>query len=272
MGNFEGNTLQDLYKVGSGINLTGHLINFDCNWIRHAGAILLILTVVRLLSFFSTTLLVTLALTGCAQKSAEPEAKIDIPKPTAAAPPADTRPVVLCFGDSITAGFGLEAGKTYPDVLQTLLDNKGYKYRVVNAGISGDTTQGGLDRLADALSYAPKVTLLELGGNDGLRGIPVARTRDNLVQIAGRLQAKGSKVVLLGITLPRNYGPDYIRSFEDAYKMMATEKKYPFMPFVLQGVYGQKGMMQTDGIHPTAEGAAQVAANVLKYVEPLLTK
>jgi acyl-CoA thioesterase-1 len=258
--------------MGPGIDFTGDLIYFDCNWIRHAGVVLLILTVVRLVSFFSITLLVTLALTGCAQKSAEPEAKVDIPMPTAATPPADTRPVVLCYGDSITAGYGLEAGKTYPDVLQKLLDEKGYKYHVVNAGISGDTTQSGLDRLTDALSHDPKITLLELGGNDGLRGIAVSATRDNLVQIAGRLQRKGSKVVLLGITLPRNYGPDYIRSFEEAYKMLATEKKYPFMPFVLQGVYGQPGMMQPDGIHPTAAGAAVVAANVLKYLEPLLTK
>lgn len=257
--------------MGARVNLSRHLGYFNGNGIRHVGDVFLILTVVGLLSFFSTILL-TLVLTGCAQKSAEPEDKIDIPKPTAAATPVDNRPVVLCFGDSITAGFGIEAGKTYPDVLQKLLDDKGYKYHVVNAGISGDTTQAGMDRLADAVRLNPKVTLLELGGNDGLRGIPVERTRDNLVQIAARLEARGSKVVLLGITLPRNYGPDYIKKFEGAFQMMATEKKYPFMPFVLQGVYGSPGMMQGDGIHPTAEGAAKVAANVLKYLEPLLTK
>lgn len=211
-------------------------------------------------------------MTGCAQKSAEPEQKVDIPKPALTAPPVDTRPVVLCFGDSITAGFGIEAGQTYPDVLQKLLDAKGYKYQVVNGGISGDTTQGGMDRLSDALKLSPKVTLLELGGNDGLRGIPVNRTRDHLVQISSRLEAKGSKIVLLGITLPRNYGPEYVRDFDESFKMLATQKKYPFMPFVLQGVYGQPGLMQEDGIHPTAAGAAKVAANVLKYLEPLLSK
>lgn len=232
----------------------------------------LILTVVRLLSYFSFALLVTFGFTGCAQKSSEPEQKVDIPKPGPVAPPVDTRPVVLCFGDSITAGYGLEAGQTYPDVLQKLLDAKGYKYRVVNGGLSGDTTQGGLDRIYDAMKLEPKVTLLELGGNDGLRGVPVERTRDNLVQIASRLRAKGSKVVVLGITLPRNYGPDYIRKFEEGFKVLETEHKFPLMPFVLQGVYGQKGMMQADGIHPTTEGAARIANNVMKYLEPMLDK
>lgn len=223
---------------------------------------------VRLLSFFTLSLLL---LSSCASKAPEPE-KTEIPKPTVPKPKEDTRPVILCFGDSITAGFGLEAGETYPDVLQKLLDQKGYAYQVVNAGISGDTTQGGVDRLNDALRYEPKLALLELGGNDGLRGIPVARSRDNLTQIAARLEARGSKVVVLGITLPRNYGPDYIREFEAMYKNLALNGNRPFMPFVLQGVYDAKGMMQPDGIHPTAPGAARIAANVLKVIEPMLTK
>jgi acyl-CoA thioesterase-1 len=197
---------------------------------------------------------------------------MELPKPAAAVPPVDTRPVVLCFGDSITAGFGLEAGQTYPDILQKLVDEKGYKYQVVNAGISGDTTQGGIDRLTDLLKLSPKVTLLELGGNDGLRGIPLERTRDHLFQMATRFETKGSKILVLGITLPRNYGTDYVRSFEAMYKGLAKSKNYPFMPFVLEGVYNQKGMMQEDGIHPTAKGAAQVARNVFKYLEPLLSK
>ena len=234
--------------------------------------ILLILTVVRLFSLFSTTLLMMLALGGCAQKSAEPEEKMELPKPTAAAPPKDTRPVVLCFGDSITAGFGIDAGETYPDVLQKILDQQGYKYQVVNAGISGDTTSGGVDRLNDAMKLEPKVTLLELGGNDGLRGIALAKSRDNLMQISRRLETKGSKILVLGITLPRNYGRDYIRDFEGMYKALAINSKYPFMPFVLEGVYNKPGMMQPDGIHPTAKGAAAVANNVFKYLQPLLTK
>jgi acyl-CoA thioesterase-1 len=234
--------------------------------------VLLILTVVRPFSLFTTTLLMMLALGGCAQKSAEPDEKIDIPKPAVAAPPTDTRPVVLCFGDSITAGFGIDAGQTYPDILQKILDDKGYKYQVVNAGISGDTTSGGVDRLNEAIKLQPKVTLLELGGNDGLRGIGVHKSRDNLMQISRRLETNGSKILVLGITLPRNYGPDYIRDFEGMYKAIAVNSKYPFMPFVLEGVYNQPGMMQADGIHPTAKGAATVANNVFKYLQPLLTK
>ncbi|MBM3759518.1 MAG: arylesterase [Acidobacteria bacterium] len=272
MRNLEGNPFQDFDEVGAGIDFTGDLIDFDCNWIRHEGVVFLILTVVRLLSFISLVFLVTFGFTGCAQKSSEPESKIDIPKPGPVAPPEDTRPVVVCFGDSITAGFGLEAGQTYPDVLQKLLDAKGYKYRVVNAGVSGDTTQSGLDRIYHAMNMNPKVTLVELGGNDGLRGVPVERTRDNLVQIAGRFRAKGSKVAILGITLPRNYGAEYIRRFEANFKLLETEHKYPLMPFVLEGVYGQKGMMQTDGIHPTVEGAARIASNIMKYLEPMLEK
>ena len=211
-------------------------------------------------------------LSSCAQKNVEPEVKVDIPVPMAATPPPDLRPVVLCYGDSITAGFGIEAGQTYPDVLQKILDEKGYKYRVVNAGLSGDTTQAGVDRLKDAIQLAPKVTLLELGGNDGLRGIAISRTRDNLTQIGVRLEGKGSKILLLGITLPRNYGQDYVNEFEAMYKALAKGRNYPFMPFVLEGVYGQKGMMQADGIHPTALGAAKVANNVFKYLQPLLSK
>ena len=165
-----------------------------------------------------------------------------------------------------------EAGNAIDSLLQKILDEKGYKYQVVNAGISGETTSGGIDRLIDVLRLEPKVTLLELGGNDGLRGISLIKSRDNLVQISRRLEAKGSKILLLGITLPRNYGFEYIRDFEGMYKGLATNMKYPLMPFVLEGVYNQKAMMQDDGIHPTAKGAAQVAKNVFKYLEPLLSK
>jgi acyl-CoA thioesterase-1 len=228
---------------------------------------------VRLLSFFSPLLIAAL-FTGCSQNTPPETQKADIPPPVPAPapPPEDNRPIVLCFGDSITAGFGLEAGQTYPDILQKMLDARGYSYHAVNAGISGDTTQGGLDRLPDSLRTPPKIVLLELGGNDGLRGISVARSRDNLQQIAARFTAAGAKVILLGITLPRNYGPDYVREFEAMYKTIATTNRYPFLPFVLQNVYGLPGMMQDDGIHPTAKGAAQLAANVFKVLEPQLKK
>jgi acyl-CoA thioesterase I len=204
---------------------------------------------------------------AAAEKAAE--AAATAPAPEA---PADPRPVIVCFGDSLTAGFGIEAGQTYPDVLQKLLDEQGYKYRVVNAGISGDTTQGAMDRIANVLSHKPVITLLEIGGNDGLRGLNIEKSRDNLVQITGRLEAAKSKVVMLGVTLPRNYGPDYIRAFERIQEQLAKSKSYPFMPFILQGVFNQPGAMQADGIHPSPKGAALVAKDVLPYLKPLLSK
>ena len=258
--------------MSSRIDLTADIVNMDRGGvgrrIRHSVLLFPILSVVRQFPFFLFVCLTVFGLSGCSQK-AEQEAKVEAP-PAIPLPPKDTRPTIVCFGDSITAGYGIEAGKSYPDHLQKILDAKGYKFRVVNAGISGDTTSGGMDRLNDALGFEPKVTLLELGGNDGLRGIPVTSSRDALTQIAARLEAKGSKVLLLGITLPRNYGPDYIHEFESMYQTLAKSHNYPFMPFVLEGAYGKPGMMQQDGIHPTAAGAAIVAQNVFRYLEPLL--
>ena len=271
----EADSLEDLHQVCPGFDFAGDCVNFDCKRIRHEGLLFSILTVVTRISFFAIIFVVTVGLGSCAKKrmeSAESTDKLDLPVPMAALPPPDTRKVVLCFGDSITAGFGLEAGKTYPDYLQKIIDTKGYKYRVINSGISGDTTQGGLDRMADAVRLAPKVTLLELGGNDGLRGIPVHRTRDSLTQIAGRFEAKGSKILLLGITLPLNYGPDYIRDFEFMFKGLATNHHYAFMPFILDGVWNLPGAMQADNIHPTSVGAEIVAKNVFKHLEPLLER
>jgi acyl-CoA thioesterase I len=207
-----------------------------------------------------------------AQKAAAEKAAAAAASPIIPELPKDSRPVIVCFGDSLTAGLGIEAGQTYPDILQKLLDEQGYKYLVINAGISGDTTQGALDRIANVLSFKPVITLLEIGGNDGLRGLSIEKSRDHLVQITGRLDAAKSKVVMLGVTLPRNYGPEYIQSFEKIQEQLAKSKGYPFMPFILQGVYNQPGAMQADGIHPSPKGAAMVAKNVLPYLKPLLSK
>jgi acyl-CoA thioesterase-1 len=186
---------------------------------------------------------------------------------------ADTRPVVAAFGDSLSAGFGAEAGKSYPDFLQKLLDAKGYKYRVVNAGVSGDTSTDGVERVGDVLAAKPAAVILELGGNDGLRGLPVAGTKANLEQLIVALQKSGAKVVLAGITLPRNYGATYIQSFDKIYTDLAKQYKLTLIPFLLQGVaVSGPGLMQQDGIHPTAAGNEKVAATVFKYVSPLLKK
>ena len=184
----------------------------------------------------------------------------------------DTRPVIAAFGDSLSAGHGAGPGHSYPDYLQRELDRRGYAYSVVNAGVSGDTTTNGLLRVDSVTALRPVVVILEFGGNDGLRGIPISASQANLEQMILALGKAGSRVVLAGMTLPPNYGPDYIRSFERMYTTLAAQYKLPLIPFLLAGVAGTPELMQEDGLHPTAEGNSRVAANVVGYLEPLLTK
>ena len=183
---------------------------------------------------------------------------------------ADNRPVIAAFGDSLTAGFGAEPGYSYPDFLQKDLDRQGLNWRVVNAGVSGDTTTDGVNRLSEVLSYKPRIVILDFGGNDGLRGLPLSTTRANLEQMIVTLNKAGARVILAGMTLPPNYGPDYIRGFEAIYKELASKYKLALIPFLLQGVALQRNLMQRDGIHPTAQGNGIVAETVLKYIKPML--
>jgi acyl-CoA thioesterase-1 len=185
---------------------------------------------------------------------------------------ADSRPVIACFGDSLSAGYGAEPGQSYPDYLQKELDRAGYRYRVVNLGISGDTTSGGLARIGTAVALKPALTILELGGNDGLRGIPLSSTRANMEAMTRQLLAAKSRVVIAGMTLPPNYGPDYIREFEQIFVQLAARYKLPRIPFLLDGVALDRNLMQSDGIHPTAKGNEKVAALVMKTLRPLLRK
>lgn len=178
--------------------------------------------------------------------------------------------MIAAFGDSLTAGFGVDAGLSYPDFLQKDLDAAGYHYHVVNAGISGDTTTGGLARVDTVTGLSPKIVILELGGNDGLRGLPLAITQANLDQLIATLRKSGARVLLAGITLPPNYGPDYIQEFEGIYKSLAAKDKVAFLPFLFEGVVGVPGMMQADGIHATAKGNAVVARLVMRSLKPLL--
>lgn len=178
----------------------------------------------------------------------------------------DTRPVIVAFGDSLTAGFGAEPGNSYPDFLQKDLDN----WRVVNAGVSGDTTTDGANRVAEVLAYKPRIVIVEFGGNDGLRGLPIETTRANLDQMVSTLQKGGVGVVLAGMTLPPNYGPEYIKSFERIYADLKTKYKLTEIPFLLEGVATNRALMQRDGLHPTAQGNELVAKTVLKYLKPLL--
>lgn len=182
----------------------------------------------------------------------------------------DTRPIIAAFGDSLSAGFGVEPGKSFPDDVQRLLDAAGYRYRVVNLGVSGDTTTDGVERLPTVLAIHPAVVILEFGGNDGLRGLPVTSTQKNLAEMVESLRKSGAKILLAGMTLPRNYGPEYIQSFEQVYVGLARQYKLARIPFLLEGVGGHPDLMQPDGIHPTAEGAHIVAHNVMKYLQPLL--
>jgi acyl-CoA thioesterase-1 len=181
-----------------------------------------------------------------------------------------TRPIIVCFGDSLTAGHGVTAGQTYPDYLQRDLDSRGYAYHVINKGIDGNTTKDGVDRLKDVLALHPQIVVVEFGGNDGLRGLPISVTRQNLDQIVSTLLESKVKVVLAGITLPPNYGQEYIQQFNETYATIARKYKVPFLPFLLKNVYGVPGSMQEDGIHATDKGNQQVALNVLQLLQPLL--
>jgi acyl-CoA thioesterase-1 len=151
-----------------------------------------------------------------------------------------------------------------------MLDAKGYPYHVVNLGVSGDTTTDGVERLPAVLAVHPAIVLLEFGGNDGLRGLPVTSTQKNLAIMIEALQKSGASIVLAGMTLPRNYGPEYIHSFERVYTDLAEKYRLIRIPFLLEGVGGHPDLMQADGIHPTAAGAEIVSRTVFSYLQPLL--
>jgi acyl-CoA thioesterase I len=202
-----------------------------------------------------------------------PAAEAPLPAPK---PPAttinDNRPLIVCFGDSLTAGYGTEPGKSYPDYLQADLDAKGYHYHVINEGISGNTTKDGVERVDSIAALKPAIVIVEFGGNDGLRGFRIEDSRTNLDQIVATLKGSGAKIVLAGITLPPNYGPDYIRQFNETYVLLAKKYDAPLLPFLLKDVYGIDGMMQADSTHATAEGNKIVAKNILPLLLPLLKK
>jgi acyl-CoA thioesterase-1 len=191
----------------------------------------------------------------------------DLPQPEVS---TDGRAVILAFGDSLTAGSGLPPGSGYPEMLQAELDKRGYKYHVINAGIGGDTTGGGLARMEGLLALNPKFVILELGANDGLRGLPVDSMQTNLDEMIVAFKDRGARVILAGMTLPRNFGPDYIGAFEKVFPALAEKHKVTLIPFFLEGAAGNPDLNLEDGIHPNVAGYRLVTANVLKYLEPLL--
>lgn len=188
------------------------------------------------------------------------------------AEPIEEVPKILAFGDSLTAGAGIASGESYPAQLQKRLDKNGYRYRVVNAGVSGDTTAGAVRRIDWALKGHPEIVILELGGNDGLRGLSLDQMQSNLDLLVRRARSTGASVILAGMKLPLNYGDAYRSQFEAVYEQVARVHRVSWMPFFLEGVGAQAALNQADGIHPTAEGYRVVVENLWPVLEPLLKK
>ena len=178
--------------------------------------------------------------------------------------------VIVALGDSLTAGLGVAADQAYPALLERRLRREGFAYRVVNAGMSGDTSAGGLRRIDWALRLHPDVVIVALGANDGLRGQPPEALRDNLTRIVERAQAAGARVLMAGMRVPPNYGDDYGRAFAGVYPAVANATGVPLAPFLLAGVAGNPRLNQADGIHPTAEGQRRIAEVLWPYLKPLL--
>ena len=178
------------------------------------------------------------------------------------------RPRIVVFGDSLTTGLGLRSDETYPARLQEQVRAKGYDYQVVTAGVSGDTTAGGLRRLEWALEGDVRILIVALGGNDGLRGLPVAQMKENLGELITRATERDVAVLLAGMEAPPNFGVLYTDQFREAFRTLAREHDIAFMPFLLDGVAGSADLNQADGIHPNAEGAQMVAA----YLWPALQR
>jgi acyl-CoA thioesterase I len=184
---------------------------------------------------------------------------------------ADEAPVVLVYGDSLSAGYGLPQGKSWVDLLRQRIEQRKLGYRVVNASISGETTLGGRNRLPQALAeHRPRIVVIELGPNDALRGQPLDTMRANLVQMTRAAQAAHAKVLLVGMRIPPNYGPDYTEKFHAAFAEAAKTTRAALVPFLLEGVADKREMFQSDGIHPGGEAQALLLDNVWKSLEPML--
>ena len=183
-----------------------------------------------------------------------------------------SEPVILAFGDSLTAGFGVDPRDSYPARLQRLLDAKGYHYKVVNAGVSGDTTAGGASRINWVLQHDPEIVIVELGANDGLRGLPISEMRKNLGRIIEICKKKGAKVLLAGMEITPNLGAEYSREFRESFALLAKEHKVPLIPFFLENVAARPELTQPDGVHPVGKGYATVTETVFQYLEPMLKK
>jgi acyl-CoA thioesterase-1 len=223
---------------------------------------------------FSLLLVLLLLATACGDNGSRPVASEPAPNNAPSAPPSPVKslPKIVAFGDSLTAGLGLSAAESYPSLLQKRLEADGYRYEVVNAGVSGDTSAGGLRRLDWALDGDVRFLILELGANDLLRGQSVREMKKNLGEIIERAKARGVRVLLAGMYAPTNAGADYQREVQAAYQSLAREHEVPLIPFFLDRVAGIESLNQPDGIHPNVEGTKIVAETVYQALRPLLEK
>ena len=179
-------------------------------------------------------------------------------------------PVILAFGNSLTAGFGVPDAQSYPSRLQNILIQNGYPHKVVNGGVSGDTTAGGVRRIKWLMKHAPEIVILELGANDGLRGLSLEEMESNLEKIIGVCEEGGAKVLLTGMKAPPNYGEEYTVKFEKVFIRLAEKYNLRFVPFFLEGVAGVREHTQSDGIHPLGSGYSIVVETIWKYLKPLM--
>jgi acyl-CoA thioesterase-1 len=221
--------------------------------------------------FFSALLVL-----GCGDqdKSKKTDASTPISSDKNTNAEASKTKTILCFGDSITAGYGLEdSNDAFPAILQKKIDSLGLTYTVINSGLSGETTAGGRSRLNWVMKQNVDIFVLELGANDGLRGIPLPETRSNLQAIITAIQERSpdTKIILAGMELPPNMGQDYTNAFRKIYADLAKNNAVEFIPFILRNVGGIKELNQSDGIHPTVEGHKIVANTVWEVLKPLLT-
>jgi acyl-CoA thioesterase I len=185
---------------------------------------------------------------------------------------AADEPVIVALGDSLTAGFGVAAEEAWPALLENRLSREGYRYRVVNAGVSGDTSAGGLRRVPWVLRARPDIAIVALGANDGLRGQSVEALAANLTEIVERLRAGGAQVLLAGMRVPPNYGADFARAFARVFADVAQRAQVAFMPFLLDGVAADPQLNLLDGIHPNAAGHRVIAERVWPFLKPLLRR
>jgi acyl-CoA thioesterase-1 len=224
--------------------------------------------------------LVSLSAATCGQRDrsageeaarADPARTNTAPAPAAVERPrAATRPRIVFLGDSLTAGLGLPQEQSVPSLIQKRLADEDYEYEVVNAGVSGDTSAGGLSRLDWSLEGDVRVLVIELGANDGLRGLPIAAMKRNLGEIITRAKQRGITVLLTGMEAPPNYGAAYTSEFRQAFRDLAREHDVAFMPFFLDGVAGIRALNQRDEIHPNPEGAEIIERAIWQSLEPLL--